>query len=256
MLASSDRDICEMERISAIGTLLDGSNSIQMINAGYASVSNRLDAFLSLEFVIPLHETTSLDGESLEDSWDSHREYISGMERILGVSFGALSKDQPYIIDPDSAKNIIQQLGSPPYICRPIYLISVGTGREENVVYVGKAASRISRFRNGHAAHTKLTSPEYDGLLKRLYLASVILVANDGSQGSLEFVPTKELANQILMSIEAQLIHQLRPRFNVQNVNQFSGPWPITLNIQNWTDQSNLLSHTIYVRPDVKWECI
>lgn len=241
-----------MEKISAIGTILDGSNFVQMLNMSYVSVSNRHDAILSLDSFIPLHKATELGGESLDDSWDSHRKYISDMEKILGISFQNLSKSPPFFIDRDSAQKITNRLGMPPFICRPIYLISVESENKEQVVYVGKAASRASRFRNGHAAHTKLTNPEYDGMSKRLYLASIMLVANDGSQGPLELVPSKTLANKILMSVEAQLIHQLRPSLNTHNINRFSGAWPITLNIQNWTEQSSFLSHTVYVRPNAK----
>jgi hypothetical protein len=85
-----------------------------------------LGSFLVLHSAHALHTSVGLPAQSLEESWRENDEYFRSGDR---------SKQ-------------------PPLACFPIYLISVGHGVDEKVVYVGKTSSSSSRFPAGHHAIT------------------------------------------------------------------------------------------------------
>lgn len=145
------------------------------------------DCFLVVQSVCGLHESVNLAAQSLDESWRENDEYIkSGC------------------------------VGTPPLACHPIYLISIGDGEEEKIVYVGKTSSNSSRFSSGHAAISKLHAPEYDGLSKRLYLCGVVFLKS-GKEIPVEWVNPFCHAESLLKSFEANLIYWTQPELNTQH---------------------------------------
>lgn len=190
--------------------------------------------FLSLDIVVPVHESVNLDAESLSDSWQRLHEYVEASLEIIKA-------DDPSWLDSDEVDMITSKLGEPPPLCYPIYLITVGDHDAERLVYIGKTSSSNGRFKKGHAALSKLHHPKYDGLTKRIYLGAVVLLANDGSCQPLEWVKPLGSALTILDSIEAQLIHAFKPELNLQHVHSNNATWPVSLHIQNFSGVTKFL---------------
>ncbi|WP_157665479.1 hypothetical protein [Cyanobium sp. NIES-981] len=159
------------------------------------------------------HETITLESESLARSWGKTHEYVSSSLEIIGAG-------EPIWLDSEEVEMIREELGEPPPLCYPIYLVTVAKGEEERLVYAGKTSSNSSRFRGGHAAFTKLLAPYYEGWEKRVYLGGVTLLAADKSYQPLEWVKPLEAAERILSSIEAQLIHWFKPELNSAHVHK------------------------------------
>jgi len=153
-----------------------------------------------------------------------------------------ISADTPGWIDSEEAIMIREELGEPPTLCYPLYLISVGDDSEERVVYVGKTSATQPRFRQGHAALTKLLHPKYDGMSKRVYFGSVVLLSNDVEYFPLEWVRPLEMAKQLLSSIEAQVIYHFMPELNTHHVYHDNVKWKFpSLHIQNFTNVTEFL---------------
>jgi hypothetical protein len=193
-----------------------------------------LGGFLSLDVCIMAHETIALESESLATSWRKTHEYVSASLEII-------STEEPLWLDSEEVAMIREELGEPPPLCYPIYLITVAKGEEERLVYVGKTSSNSGRFKGGHAAFTKLLAPNYDGWEKRVYLGGVVLLAADKSYQPLEWVKPLETAERILSSIEAQLIHSFKPELNSAHVLKDNASWPVSLHIQNFSGKSSFL---------------
>lgn len=147
-----------------------------------------IGCFLVLQSSHALHETLELTAQSLETSWQANQKYISS-----GCP------------------------GKPPLACYPIYLITVGDGENERLVYIGKTSSKSSRFSSGHAALTKLHHPKYDGLSKRVYLCCVVFL-KDGHEIPIEWIKPFEFAENLLESFEANLIYWNKPELNTQHI--------------------------------------
>ena len=198
--------------------------------------------FLALDVVVPVHESVDLEAESLENSWHLTHNYVANCLRIIRA-------DTPLWLDRDEVEMIKSELGEPPLLCYPIYMISIESGGLERVVYIGKTSSSNGRFKGGHAALTKLLHPEYDGMPKRLYLGALVLLAEDKSYQPLEWVKPLERAEQLLASIEAQLIYKFKPELNTQHVEVFNATWPVSIHIQNFSGETNFLNDEFCVPP-------
>jgi hypothetical protein len=190
--------------------------------------------FLALDVVHPVHETVGLPAESLESAWKAIHGYVSSACRLI-------RSRKPGWLDGEEAEQILDKLGSPPQLCYPVYVLAVFKGSEKRVVYVGKTSTDQGRFRGGHAALTKLHHPMYDGFAKRIYLGAVVLLGTDGEYQPLEWVKPLLTAKQILSSIEAQLIFDLKPELNTVHKNRYNVTWPVQLHVQNFADDSKFL---------------
>lgn len=190
--------------------------------------------FLSLDVVVPVHESVDLEAESLADSWSKVHEYVK-------ASLAIIKAEKPMWLDHEEVEMIKGQLGEPPPLCYPIYLITVDNDDAEHLVYIGKTSSNSGRFRGGHAALTKLHHPMYDGLIKRVYLGAIVLLANDKSYQPLEWVKPLDKTKELLASIEAQLIFNFKPQLNTHHMSSYNTTWPVSLHIQNFTGATSFL---------------
>ncbi|MEE8484598.1 MAG: hypothetical protein V3S46_08365 [Nitrospinota bacterium] len=120
-------------------------------------------------------------------------------------------------------------------------MVTVGEGKEERVVYIGKTSAKTPRFISGHYVSTKLHSPQYNGLAKWLYQGTVTLLDKKGYL-PLEWIHPLSSANNMLHSIEAQLIYEFKPELNRRQKNNYNASVPITLHIQNFSGTSNYLN--------------
>jgi hypothetical protein len=197
--------------------------------------SQELGGFLSLDCVVPVHESLQLEAESLVASWRKTHDYVSEALSIIRA-------EEPMWLDHEEVEMIREELGDPPPLCYPIYLITVGDGEAERLVYVGKTSSSKGRFKGGHAAFTKLLDPRYDGKQKRLYLGAIVLLTEDKSYQPLEWVKPLATAESLLASIEAQLIFEFKPELNTHHVHADNAKWPVILHIQNFSSVTSFLS--------------
>lgn len=130
---------------------------------------------------------------------------------------------------------------SPYHMFFPLYIITTVTGKRtggfytnlskvgtdptdiEKVVYIGKTIKKGlngARFVNGHLATQKLTSPEYDGFFKRIYLAHVELTfthypeLKKSEKIPLEGIKERKLVEEIVDFLERYLIFNFNPNLN------------------------------------------
>lgn len=195
---------------------------------------NLHSGFLTLDEILPLHKAITLTPESLSESWYCVHNYV---DRALKI----ISSDTVGWLDSEEAAWILEELGSPPNLCYPLYIISVGKGADERIVYIGKTSSTNGRFRNGHKIFAMLHAPEYDGLAKNMYLGGVVLLADNGEYQPLEWVKPLSKAEELLTSIEAQLIFQFKPELNTHHKNHYNAKYPLVLHIENHETGTNFL---------------
>jgi hypothetical protein len=213
--------------------------------SGFIDLENRqpnqeYGAFLGLDKYVPLHESVNVNAQSFKETWHSTEAYVT-------KSLNLIDADEPLWLDSEEARLILNTLGSPPPYCYPIYLITVGTGAKERVVYIGKTSSSHPRFTRGHAAVTKLHNPKYGKLRKRLYMGCVVLL-EPLARGSLdkEYLPLEwihpfDSAKRLLSDIEAQLIYKFQPELNSQHKQHYNATFSTTIHIQNFTGRSKFL---------------
>lgn len=131
---------------------------------------------------------------------------------------------------------ILEQLGSLPLMCLPLYLLTVHPPHDvEQVVYVGKTSSKTKRFSGGHVAISKLHDPKFANAEKWLYLASVMLLDENDGYLPLEEIGPMSLATEVLASVEAQLIYDLQPQLNTQGRSRCLAKRPLSsIQVQNF----------------------
>lgn len=198
--------------------------------------NHEFGGFLGIDLVVPIYESIRLAPESLESSWKSVNDYVNSALELI-------DSDEPLWLDNEEVLMIKEELGDPPTFCYPIYIFSVGDKENERPVYIGKTSSLTSRFSNGHVVCTKLHRPEYGAMSKRLYLGTIVLLANDKEYQPLEWVRPFEKAIQTLNSIEAQLIYDLKPELNTHHKNENNVTVPVSpIHIQNFTEETDFLN--------------
>ena len=148
-----------------------------------------MGGFLLLDECYSLHESININAESLKKSWMINLKY-----------YQSTFKD-----------NILNM----PKPCFPIYIFSVGDGEEEKVVYIGKTASQHGRFKNGHKVCILLHNSKYDGLSKKLYQCSIQFLNKQKNILPIEWLQPLEYGLDILSKVEAMLIHEFQPEFNI-----------------------------------------
>lgn len=200
--------------------------------------NRELGGFLAIQRAIPIHESVELAAESLSSSWEKVDAYVKQALEIIRA-------EEPQWLDSWETEQIQEQLGPPPVNCLPIYLVSVGEGNSERLVYIGKTSSAQGRFKGGHTAFTKLHHPKFDGLKKTLYLAAVVLLSEQKECLPLEWVKPLAKAEELLGYIEAQCIFEFKPELNIHHVSYDNSRWPTTLHIQNVTGVSSFLDNKV-----------
>ena len=191
--------------------------------------------FLAIDVHVPAHESMDLPAESLEASWKHCHEYVSHALELIRA-------DEPVCLDSYERDLVRRELGDPPTLCHPIYLITIANEHEERLVYVGKTSTDHGRFRGGHRALSRLLDPKYDGFTKNIYLAAVVLLSRDSDTIPLEWVQSLSEAKGILASYESQLIYDFKPELNSQHVEHHNSTWPVQIHIQNFSGHSRFLN--------------
>jgi hypothetical protein len=196
---------------------------------------NEFGGFLAIDVAQSIHTSVDLPGESLESSWKAIHDYV---ESALSLIKARSAVD----LDKYESELIRKELGEPPTLCYPIYLITVAKDGQERLVYIGKSSTKNGRFKGGHAAITRLHDPKFDGHTKTIYLAAVVLLSDRHQCQPLEWIDPLENALAILASIEAQLIYEFKPELNTYLVDRNNAQWPVTIHIQNSSGYSQFLN--------------
>lgn len=160
---------------------------------------------VALDEALPLYMAAEAHWQSLKETRRLTNDYLMRAgELIDGLWGGSLDSEERFLI--------LSELGQPPQFCLPIYLVAVGNGDDERVVYVGKTQSS-TRFNGGHLVALKLHRPEYEGLKKTIYRCSVLLNIHN-EYVALEWMAPEQLGDKILDQVESVLIHALQPEMN------------------------------------------
>lgn len=192
--------------------------------AGQNEPVTELGAFVGLDRVVAVHEILGLPAESLAQSWTRTREYVESSLRLIDGDGGWLDKEE--------VEMILRNVGQPPAHCYPIYVFSVGSGKEERAVYVGKTSSTTARFAGGHSAAVRLHDPKYDGMLKRVYRGCVMFLTEE-EYLPLEWISPLAAAEKLLACVEATLIFGLQPELNTLLRREFDHTISLTVQVEN-----------------------
>ncbi|CEP99580.1 hypothetical protein [Paraclostridium sordellii] len=194
-------------------------------------------SFLSLDKHYYLHEIDKATAQSLSISWTNTETYISKSRKVLNT-------DLITVLDDSKTAALKSELGEPPSHCYPIYIVSVGEGELERVVYIGKTSSKKNRFSGGHKVAIKLHNPKYEGLVKNIYFCCVVFLTPNKDYLPLEWIQPKEKALDLLDSVESHLIYSFLPELNVQKKNKNYSKYDMNFHIQNFSNHSNFLDGT------------
>lgn len=193
--------------------------------------ANEWSVSVALDEAVPLHSIAEVTWKSLAETRRATDTYLKQADVLIdGLWGGRLESEERDLI--------VSTLGEPPAFCLPIYLVSVGQGEDERVVYIGKTRSS-SRFSNGHRVGLKLHRPEYAQLVKTVYRCSVLLYVHD-EYVALEWLEPEALTEKILDSVESVLIYALQPELNVAKRCRPTVDKPIDIYVQNYA-KSKLL---------------
>lgn len=193
--------------------------------------ANEWSVSVALDEAVPLHSIAEAKWKSLAETRRATDTYLKQADVLIDGIWGGT-------LDSEERDLILSTLGEPPVFCLPIYLVSVGQGEDERVVYIGKTSSS-TRFTNGHRVGLKLHHPEYAQLVKTVYRCSVLLYVHD-EYVALEWVQPEALAEKILDRVESVLIYALQPELNVAKRRRPNLDKPIEIHVQNYA-QSELL---------------
>lgn len=194
--------------------------------------ANEWSVSVALDEAVPLYSIAEAKWQSLAQTRRATDTYLKEAEVLIDGLWGGW-------LDSEERDLIISTLGEPPAFCLPIYVVSVGQGKDERVVYIGKTSSS-TRFSNGHSVGLKLHHPEYTQLVKTVYRCSVLLHVHN-EYVALEWVEPDVLAAKILDQVESVLIYALQPELNIaKRCRKPKVDKPIEIHIQNFT-QSKLL---------------
>lgn len=225
-----------MEKFSPfISWLRRGSNLTTLYEPDLANPKFELGGFLSLSSATPLYKAGKIRAESLKSSWTSAKRYTNDVRDFLNldddIDLQCLDNEEIDWINEDAI------LRNPPPIAHPIYFMTVrGDNKPEKIEYIGKTSSNNARFRGGHSAITRLHAPEYNGLEKNIYLASILFIVDNKDLLPIEWVHPIEKAEKLLTQIESQLITHFQPKLNIKGKNQNLMVNYIQLHIQNQYD--------------------
>jgi len=186
---------------------------------------------VALDEAVPLHAIAEAKWCSLAETRRATSAYLKRAEELIDGLWGGR-------LDSEERDLILTNLGQPPEFSLPIYIVSVGAGDDERVVYVGKTSSS-TRFANGHRVGLKLHHPKYTHLAKTVYRCSVLLDIHD-EYVALEWVEPETLARRMLDCVESVLIHALQPELNVAKRRRPSVDLPVHIHVQNYVESDFL----------------
>lgn len=192
-------------------------------------------ASVVFDYYVPLYKLHKEKARSLFTSWDEHKTYVEEALEVINSNKGGW-------IDREEVEMILEECGTPPNACYPIYMFTVKNDDFEEVLYIGKTSSKFSRFSGGHTAATKMHHPKYNNFEKRVYFGCVTFQDEDNYL-PLEWIHPKEFSLALLDSIESQLIHKFKPEFNTQKKNRYLASYPTTIDIQNECSDSIYLNN-------------
>ncbi|MBO0587450.1 hypothetical protein [Sporosarcina sp. E16_8] len=201
--------------------------------------------YLGIQSVHSLHEANEIPAQSLEKSWKDTQEYINRAIEYLEDEWSeetyTTTSYYQICLDNEVLYHLWKDLGNPPLECCPIYIITVGSDKNEKVVYIGQTSSKKSRFKGGHLAALKLHDPIYNGIVKNIYLANIMLLSKSKKYIPLEYISTIKGSKSILSEVEASLIFYFKPELNIHH--KFKQNYKISsqIHIQNFSYYSNFL---------------
>lgn len=205
------------------------------------NIDGDIEGFLALHIRKELYRVLEIPAQSLSSSWDEFNEYINKAREVINW-------DDNATLDSDESYYIKKELGDPPECCYPIYIITVGEGTNEELVYIGKTSSNIKRFSGGHRIALELHNPRYNGLDKSIYFATIVFWSSiESNYLPLEWIEPKDKALEILDSIESQLIYYFQPKLNKQKKSRNCMNYSINIHIQNNTDTNFLNDNFIWI---------
>lgn len=173
----------------------------------------------------PLHDADTLEWNSLQASRDNTRAYLEKVDELIQGLSGAW-------LDREEQEMILSEIGPPPSPCLPIYLISLKTGSDESLVYVGKTKT-ASRFSGGHSIALQLHKPEYQHFQKTVYRCCIWFHFDD-EYIALDWIEPQKLSLDLLDSVESALISELQPPMNQRKRKKFCGKYSLHIHIQNF----------------------
>ncbi|HDR7869742.1 TPA: hypothetical protein QCY24_003445 [Bacillus wiedmannii] len=205
-----------------------------------------LGYFLALDICVPLHEIKNIDNEIFKEAWRKNYAYLEeAYEIVEGYEEPYITSEYFIDIDNEIAYEIEYRLGKPPAPAYPIYIVTVGTGEEEKVVYIGKTSINAkSRFNGGHSVALKLHSPKYEGLKKNVYVGSIMFLTENKEYLPLEWIYPYETSSKVLDNIESGLIYYFSPELNWQKKRMNYSNMDININVENHTRITSFLHHT------------
>ncbi len=189
------------------------------------NVAGEWSVSVALDEEVPFHAIADAKWQSLAETRRATNTYLQNASSLIDGLWGGT-------LDSEERQLILDELGEPPEYCLPIYLVSVGSGEEERIVYVGKTRSS-KRFANGHRVGLKLHHPDYEHLNKKVYRCSVLLDIHD-EYVALEWIDPEQLAERILDSVESVLIYALQPELNVNKRKKPTVDTPVFIHVQNF----------------------
>jgi len=177
--------------------------------------------WLAINYCLPFYQVLDQEILGFGQARELNRRYYEAAIKI------ALHYDG-YWLEKEDICDIIEELGNPPDVSHPIYIITIKDESFEKVVYVGKSSSDKSRFTSGHSAAIKLLNPMYNSFEKLIYFGQIMTSDKNDEYLPLEFVGDQVFAEQLLDDIESKVIQHFKPELNTQKmrkvniINEFS----------------------------------
>lgn len=226
-------------------------------NYKFEEISSEIGCFLGIDVRLPLHSVKEMKAQSLKSTWTEVNQYVDNAFNIMIHQYGEEinSEDKNFLLDIDREilHEIENRLNRPPSTCYPIYIITVGSDKDERIVYIGKTSSKNHRFAGGHSAAIKLHNPQYSGLEKSIYFATIMLLSHDGDYMPLEFIQPYDEAQNLLTNLEAGLIYSLKPELNKVHLHKNNTKIDMRLNIENHSGISSILhGEQIFIKPNIQ----
>lgn len=235
-----------MTKVTPLLYWIDNKREIPIIKSNKNNKPNfEFGFFLALDISIPLYRVLEIRNQSLEESWNITHDYIN---KSIDIIENEYKEDVYYLkngnidIDGEQAYEIMSELGYPPSHCYPIYIVTVGSGSSEKLVYIGKTSSKKNRFTNGHRVALELHNPKYNSLEKNIYFGCIMFLTDEKEYLPLEWIYPMEDSLSLLDSIESGLIYHFKPELNTQKINKNYSKIEICLNIENHTGNSEFLN--------------
>lgn len=215
-----------------------GNNSINPKNF-YGNLKPYLEygAFIGLDACCDLYLANTVDTGNLYDSWKKNKKYIEDVCKLTGTN-----EEYGYYLDNEEKRWILESLGEPPVCCYNIYFITIYSGDEEKLVYLGKTDAKNNRFANGHLVALKLHGPRYRQYDKRVYFGTIMFLSKEKQYVPLEFILPYEKAKNYLDWMEGFLIEKLHPELNDRQENMGEMSKISLVHIQNFSDVSDFMN--------------